>query len=110
MDRIYYDSRAIGKRIRDIRKKHGYTQAKLAEELMVTNYSVLNFEKGKTACMPEHIMIMCQFFNVSADYFYFGMDRKLYNDIELDVISLLKNCSIENKEKIKDIIKILVGH
>lgn len=111
MDRIYYDSQAIGKRIRDIRKKHGYTQAKLAEELMVTNYSVLNFEKGKTACMPEHIMIMCQLFNVTADYFYFGIDRKLNNNnIDLDIISILQNCSTENKEKIKEIIKILINN
>lgn len=108
MDMIYYDAQAVGKRIRDIRKKHGYTQSKLAEALMVTNYSVLNFEKGKTACMPEHIMIMCQLFNVSADYFYFGIDRELNNNIFLDIISMLQDCSAENKEKIKEIIKILI--
>lgn len=107
MDMIYYDAQTVGKRIRDIRKKYGYAQSKLAEALMVTNYSILNFEKGKTVCMPEHIMIMCQLFNVSADYFYFGIDRKL-NNIDLDIIAMLQNCSTMNKEKIKEIIKIII--
>lgn len=48
------------------------TQQELAELLFLSEESVSNFETGKTMCMPEHVIQMCQIFDVSADYFYFG--------------------------------------
>ena len=73
---ISYDASVVGERIRDIRKKNGYTQSRLGEQLMLSVDSVSNIENGKTTCMPEHIMRLCQLFNVSADYFYFGLVYK----------------------------------
>ena len=108
MDRIYYDAQTVGKRIRDIRKKYGYTQSKLAEELMVSINTVSNIENGVTVCMPEYIMIMCQIFNISADYFYFGREKMLFDDSGNEIGDILRKCSDNEKEKIKNIIKIML--
>lgn len=108
MDKIYYDAQAVGKRIKEIRKKHGYTQAKLAEALMVSVNTVSNIENGVTVCMPEYIMLMCQIFNISADYFYFGREKMLFDDRGSEIVDILRKCSDNDKEKIKNIIKIMV--
>lgn len=102
---ISYDANVIGNRIRDIRKKNGYTQTKLSEQLMLSVDSVSNIENGKTTCMPEHIMRLCQLFNVSADYIYFGIES---DDDEIGLYELLDKCCDEKLEKIRKIVKVLL--
>lgn len=74
---IHYNAVEFGRRIRTIRKQKKMTQQELAELLFLSEESVSNFETGKTMCMPEHVIQMCQIFDVSADYFYFGKNYKL---------------------------------
>ena len=59
----------FGRRIRTIRKQKKMTQQELAELLFLSEESVSNFETGKTMCMPEHVIQMCQIFDVFADEF-----------------------------------------
>lgn len=101
---INYDANVIGERIRDIRKKNGYTQNKLSEQLMLSVDSVSNIENGKTTCMPEHIMRLCQLFNVSADYFYFGGER-LFEEGESDLNSMLEKCDKRSLYLIEQIVR-----
>ncbi len=106
-----YDAKEFGNRLRAIRKKNGYTQEQLADMLLLSVDSVSNMENGKTTCMPEHMMKICQIFNVSADYFYFSMDKELLQketrDIE-DLMMLLQTCSDVDYSKIYRIIKIML--
>ncbi|MDD3183777.1 MAG: helix-turn-helix transcriptional regulator [Anaerostipes sp.] len=109
--KCFYDSIEFGKRLRKIRKENGMTQEKLAERLLLTGESVSNIETGKTMCMPEHIFSICQIFNISADYLYFGIERKLIlsksNKIEL-VNNLLQSCSEFDLERIHSMIQIIL--
>lgn len=106
-----YDVKEFGNRLRAIRKKNGYTQEQLADLLLLSVDSISNMENGKTTCMPEHMMKICQIFNVSADYFYFSMDKELLQKESRDVDSLmmlLQTCSDEDYSKIYRIIKIVL--
>ena len=82
---IHYNAVEFGRRIRTIRKQKKMTQQELAELLFLSEESVSNFETGKTMCMPEHVIQMCQIFDVSADYFYFGKNYKLQGNDIFDV-------------------------
>ena len=104
---ISYDANVIGERIRDIRKKNGYTQSKLSEKLMLSVDSVSNIENGKTTCMPEHIMRFCQLFNVSADYIYFGVECVI-EEKDIGLYELLDECCDDEIEKIKKIAMIIL--
>lgn len=75
-----YDTKEFGNRLKYIRKKNRMTQEQLAEKLYITSGSVSNFENGKTICMHEHIVKICQIFNVSADYFFFGKEKHLVEE------------------------------
>ncbi|MBE5934264.1 MAG: helix-turn-helix transcriptional regulator [Lachnospiraceae bacterium] len=74
---------------------------------MLSVDSVSNIENGKTTCMPEHIMRLYQLFNVSADYFYFGISKNI-QDVEIDIYQVLELCHEEEKEKIRKIAMVLL--
>ena len=106
-----YNSMVLGKRLKSLRKKNGMTQEKLAEELTLSVDSVSNIENGKTNCMPEYIIKICQMFNVSADYLYFGIDRELSpsnSDVRTRINNILLSCKEFDLERIHDIIQILL--
>ena len=74
----HYDSVEVGKRIKDIRKKAGIKQIKLAEEMHISNDMLSRIENGKNTCAPDHLMFLCQRFNKTSDYFYFGLENDKY--------------------------------
>ena len=106
-----YDVKEFGNRLRAVRKKNGYTQEQLADLLLFSVDSISNMENGKTTCMPEHMMKICQIFNVSADYFYFSMDKELLQKEARDIdnlMALLQTCSDADYSKICRMIKIML--
>jgi len=111
-DYAIYNSNEFGKRLKQIRKKNKYTQERLAEELHLSPDSISNYESGKTCCMPEHMMKICQLFNVSADYFFFGIERQL-DDHESDnlatINSLVEKCSDFDRGRIVQMIQIILA-
>ncbi len=113
MDYQYiYDATLFGKRMQEIRKKKKITQEKLAEMLSLSVDSVSKMENGKITCMPDHFIKICQIFNVSADYFYFGREEELCvkQETELDtIIATLKNCSSFDVSRINQMINILLS-
>ena len=106
-----YEAIEFGIRLRNIRKKRGYTQERLSEKLYLSTDSISNYENGKTTCMPEHVTKICQILNVSADYLYFGIERELMpkESTELDKISIiLDTCNDFDLCKIYSMIQILL--
>lgn len=108
-----YDVEKIGKRIRSIRKARGMKQHELAEKMYLSAESISRMENGKVVCMPEHIANLCEIFDVSADYFYFGkkdneMGAETKSDIQKDISLLLKDCSDEELVKVRLMVKIML--
>ena len=65
MEKIEYNQKDVGSRLRELRMAKGMTQVKLSEELHISADSVSGFEKGKTTISLEYMTIICQLFNVS---------------------------------------------
>lgn len=106
-----YDAVRFGEKIRDIRKANGLTQGQLAEKLLLSVDSISNIENGKTTCMPEHLIKICQIFNISADYFYFDQKRELncQTDNGIDkIMNILSLCSEHDLSRITRMIQILL--
>ncbi len=64
-----------GKIIREERLLKNLTQRRLADILGVTQDSVSLWEKGKRLPATEHIIALCRFFKISADYLL-GLDEQ----------------------------------
>lgn len=64
----------IGKRISRLRKKAGVSQENLGFEIGVSRQTVSKWELDMVTPTAENINRLCDFFNVSADYFFNGED------------------------------------
>lgn len=58
----------LGKRIKELRKKKGITQKKLASYLGISDRAVGYYESGQRTPPPDILQKIADFFNVSTDY------------------------------------------
>lgn len=109
MFRNNYDVKEFGARIRKIRKANKMTQEDLANRLMLTAESVSNIESGKTNCMPEHIVHICEIFNISTDYLYFGIESQtqVASNTE-ELLAMISGCSAEELERVTQMVKLFL--
>lgn len=56
------------KRLRDLREDHDLTQTQIAEQLNTTFQNYYRYEKGIRDLPIRHLVTLCKFYNVSADY------------------------------------------
>ena len=60
---MYYSQK-----IRDLREDHDMTQAQVAMILNTTKNQVGKYERGEQDMNIKHLLTLCKFYNVSADY------------------------------------------
>lgn len=108
METMLYDSIEIGKRLKEIRKKNNITQQQLAELLNVSVNSVSKYENGKITLGHDYIVYLCNYFNISADYFYFGHDKHLLEEkvvSERSWMNIYKKLNEEERERLFNIVQ-----
>ncbi len=64
------------KRIRDLRGDNGKTQREIAELLGTSQTMYAKYEQGANELPIRHLIILCQYYKVSADYILGFTDRK----------------------------------
>lgn len=62
------------KGLREIRKKKGYTQLKVATDLNISREALSYYENGKRSPDTNMLVRMSKYFNVSIDYLITGKD------------------------------------
>lgn len=73
-----YSAEAIGARLKELRRKSGYTQVEIANKLGISRSSVANWEQGYR--VPDFLSIkhMCRIYRVPVDFVYGTSDHQ-YN-------------------------------
>lgn len=56
------------KRIRDLRKDHDLTQKQIAAILNTGQSYYSKYERGEHPLPIEHLITLCRYYNISADY------------------------------------------
>jgi len=122
MEVIGFVDNRIGKRIRELRKKRGYTLRELGEKLNFDFTYLSRVENGRKIPSIELLQQMADFFNVDISYFFmkdeelalFEDDEKeLLFDKELDLEELKErfNLTVDGvpatDEEIKEAIKYI---
>ena len=64
------------KRIRDLREDADLTQSQIAEYLGTSQTMYARYERGANEIPVRHIIKLCKFYNVSADYILGITDEK----------------------------------
>jgi transcriptional regulator with XRE-family HTH domain len=103
-----FNAKEFGQRLKYLRKKYGKTQQDIADLLLVSVDSVSRYENGKTIIGHDYVVILCNFFNISADFFYFNVDRTINNERWIDEIVILLNGKTEKEiKKVYEILKLV---
>ena len=107
----FFDPVIMGKQLKRLRNSISLSQEKFAENIGMSKDSVYNYEKGKTAIPHDLVKKLCVEFNVSADYFYFEIDKPLKLDIEYNKINSFEieiaKCTDLEKKQIIEILKVI---
>ena len=56
------------KRLRDLREDHDKTQQQIADVLGTSQTMYARYERGANELPVRHLIALCRFYNVSADY------------------------------------------
>ena len=99
MVRRQYNSKEFGQRLKLLRRERGKTQQDIADLLLVSVDSVSRYENGKTLIGHDYLVVICDYFNISADYFYFNVNRAIYGKSWSDEIVVILNGRDEDDRK-----------
>ena len=95
----------LGKRIKEIRKKRGLTQEKLAELAGIEIPSLSNIENGKSYPSMQTVLKVFKEFNITPDKFFDCEYYKNDNELENEIIEIIKKQSGDKKQILYRIIK-----
>ena len=82
---MVFDLKAIGKKIKAIRREKGLTQANLSEQLDITDRTLNLMENGKCGMKIETLINFCNVLGVSPNYIlsYKSDDNSLQDILEM---------------------------
>lgn len=86
----------IGRRICSLRKASSYSQAQLAEIIGKSDNYVSELENGKKGMSQDTLCVLCQTFNVTADYILFGNPGPNWSEIIISCSSNLQTEQLSN--------------
>ena len=69
---MYYNTKASGARIRELRIAKNFTQDDLAEHMNVSRSFISLIESGKKGCSVDVLIVLSALFGVSIDYLVLG--------------------------------------
>ena len=64
------------KRLRDLREDHDKTQQQIADVLGISQTMYARYERGANELPIRHLLTLCEYYNVSADYILGKSDKK----------------------------------
>ncbi|MBE6637944.1 MAG: helix-turn-helix transcriptional regulator [Ruminococcaceae bacterium] len=64
------------KRMRDLREDHDKTQQEIADVLGTSQTMYARYERGANELPLRHLIVLCRYYGVSADYFLCLSERK----------------------------------
>lgn len=104
-----FDAEQMGRQLKKLRNASKLSQERFAERLGMSRDTIYNYEKGKTAIPHDLIKRLCQEFNVSADYFYFNIDKPLIEPINISdsFDRTLQECTDFEKQQLMDMLNII---
>lgn len=70
----YYNMKESGKRLKDLRKKKGYTQESFANEIGISHRTYSGIESGAHSTSIDTFVVVAQALETSLDYIVFGKE------------------------------------
>lgn len=88
----------LGKKIRNLRNMHHFSQADLAELIDVSTNYIGQIERGDRKPSLETLVSLCSVLNTTMDYLLSDSIQKNEDQISIDILDKLSSLSSEEKE------------
>lgn len=96
-----------GEKLKELRKDKKMTQAGLADYLSLSVQTIKTYEQGRSDPDDDTKLKIARLFNVSLDYLLGATDEQIPLNHPFR-ISLPKNFTNDDKQKVKDYIKLIM--
>ena len=73
---MYLNTYLLTKRLRDLREDNDKTQKDIAYILGTSQTMYARYERGANEIPVRHLLVLCKYYNVSADYILGLSDKK----------------------------------
>lgn len=97
----------FGKRFKEIRKKFGYTQDKMAEIAGIEPQSISKIESGKNFPLLSNLDKIANNLGIELEEFFNYEHKQTSDKIREDLINIFDNLEQSDKEKLLRIAKVL---
>lgn len=88
----------LGKKIRNLRNMHHFSQADLAELIDVSTNYIGQIERGDRKPSLETLVSLCNVLNTNMDYLLSDSIQQNEDQISVDIVDKLSSLSPEEKE------------
>lgn len=95
----------IGRRIKTIRKRRGFTQQELAEFAGLSVPYVSHIERGYKKASLESLVYIAKALEVTVDQFLIGNQNADYEAYFLEVQELLRDCTDEERQTLLAVVE-----
>ena len=100
----------LGQRIREERLKLGLTQARVAEDVDISDAYMGQIERGERNLALDTLIRLANRLGASVDYLLKDSVDDSNNNILNQFRQLTENQSIENKQLLIDVVKTIISH
>lgn len=87
---MYYDIIESGKRIKEMRKKIGLTQAQISEKIGMSEDNYGRIERGINGASIDTFGVLSEILNCTAEYLQFGVRTMALSEQEIRVIMAMR--------------------
>ncbi len=101
------DYKIIGQRIKEARKRKGWSQERLSEQIDVTTVFISRVERGATQVNLRRLAQISRVLNTSLEYLIVGSETKRPNYLDKELYETLINCTPEKQRLIYNIAQIV---
>ena len=97
---MYYDTKASGDRIRQLRTQRGFTQENVAQILNIDRSFYGRIESGKKGCSVDILVLISSLFETSLDYLILGTEEsclfkmEAVKNLKTDIAELISRLQI----------------
>ena len=91
---MYFDPKACGARIKQLRNEHGLTQEQFSKHLVITDVHLRRIESGASGGSIDLLVEIAGYFDVSLDYLILGkkISEEIIRKRIASAISILGSC------------------
>lgn len=93
----YEELAVVGERIRNLRKKKGYSQMVFAELVRMSKNSISNIELGQQRFMSSKLQKFAEVLGVTTDYILMGVREE--NRVERELLEEIMKMNLREKKK-----------